>query len=162
MLLLIKRKKNLFDEFLLGAADGGRTAVRLLPTLVALMAGVSMLRASGVIDLLAEWLRPAALALGVPSEMLSLVLLRPVSGSASNALLLDIFESYGADSLVGLCASVLLGSSDTVFYIVAVYFSAVGVRRTRHTLPVALLVALVALLLSCAVCRLVFSEGGYG
>ena len=117
-----------------------------------------MLRASGLIDLLVTWLGPLAASVGIPGEMLSLVLLRPVSGSASNALLLDIFERYGADSLVGLCSSVLLGSSDTVFYVVAVYFSAVHVRHTRHTLAVALTVSLVALFLSCAVCRLMFSE----
>ncbi len=163
LLLLCRRRQTatLFDEFLLGAQEGVGTSVRLLPTLVALMVGVSMLRASGFTTLLSSWLAPLSERLGIPAEILPLVFLRPVSGSGSNAMLIDLFEAYGADSFAGLCASVLLGSSDTMIYVIAVYFSSVSVRRTRHALPAACLVAVLCLLLSCFVTRLVFGEEGY-
>lgn len=163
ILLLLRGKKTptLFDEFLLGAREGAETSVRLLPTLIALMVGVSMLRASGFGSLLSDWLSPIATRLGIPAEILPLVFLRPVSGSGSNAMLIDLFETYGADSLVGLSASVLVGSSDTMIYIIAVYFSAVSVKRTRHALPAACLVAVLCLFLSCLVARLVFGAEGY-
>lgn len=163
LLLLFHRRRAsaLFDEFLLGAKEGVGTSVRLLPTLVALMVGVSMLRASGFPALLSTWLSPVCARLGIPAEILPLVFLRPVSGSGSNAMLIDLFDAYGADSFAGLCASVLLGSSDTMIYVIAVYFSAVSVKRTRHALPAATLVAVLCLLLSCLVVRLVFGEEGY-
>lgn len=162
VVLLARRrgKRDPFDAFLSGAKDGMRTAVGLLPTLVPLLSAVSMLRASGFCDRLAEWLAPFCTRLGIPAALLPLVLLRPVSGSGSNAMLLDLFEQFGADSFVGLCASVLLGSSDTLVYIIAVYFSAAQVRRTRHALPAAVLAAGFALLLSCFLCRLLFGEAG--
>jgi spore maturation protein B len=162
LLILARQKSNLFDEFLSGAKEGMMTSVRLLPTLVALLTAVSMLRASGFLEWLAACLSPYTARMGLPAELLPLLLIRPVSGSGSNAILIDLFEQYGADSLVGLCASVLVGSSDTLVYIIAVYFSAVGVQRTRHALPAALLTSLVCLSLSLLVCRLFFGEGCYG
>lgn len=161
VLLLAKRKSapHLFDEFLSGARDGITTSVRLLPTLVALMVAVAMVRESGLGQRLADLLAPCFAPLGIPAELLPLALIRPFSGSGSNAMLTDLFAQYGADSFVGIAASVLVGSSDTLVYIIAVYFSAVGVRRTRHALPAATLTALACLILSCFVCRLFFPEG---
>lgn len=162
ILLLQKRKSGIFDEFLAGARDGMKTAVRLLPSLVALMTAVSMLRASGFTEWLAACLSPYTARIGLPGELLPLILIRPVSGSGSNAILLDLFEKYGPDSFLGLCASVLVGSSDTLVYIIAVYFSAVKIRHTRHAFPAAVLTALLCLALSLLACRLFLGETPYG
>lgn len=162
ILVCSRKRSDLFDEFLVGAREGMMTTVRLLPTLVALLTAVSMLRASGFLEWLAEVLTPYTARIGLPAELLPLILIRPVSGSGSNAMLIDLFEKYGADSFIGLCASVLLGSSDTLVYIIAVYFSAVGVRRTRHALLAATLTALLCLFLSILACRLFFGESSYG
>lgn len=159
-LLISRRRAALFDAFLAGAREGLRTTVSLLPTLVLLLTAVSMLTASGVSALLARLLTPLGEALGVPAGLLPLFLVRPVSGSASGALLSDLFDTYGPDSFTGLCASVLLGSSDTLVYILAVYFAAAKVRRTRYAFPCAVAAAVFTLLLSCAVCRLLYGEGG--
>ncbi len=133
----VSRRVQVFDEFLAGAGDGLRTCVRVLPALVALMTAVSMLRASGIIELLVEGMAPAAGLLGIPPEIIPLALLRPVSGSGALAMLENIYATYGADSLAGRVASVLQSSTETTFYTITVYYGAVGVRRTRHTLAAA-------------------------
>ncbi|HBT65913.1 MAG TPA: spore maturation protein [Ruminococcaceae bacterium] len=133
----VSRRVQVFDEFLAGAGDGLRTCVRVLPALVALMTAVSMLRASGIIELLVEGIAPAAGLLGIPPEIIPLALLRPVSGSGALAMLENIYATYGADSLAGRVASVLQSSTETTFYTITVYYGAVGVRRTRHTLAAA-------------------------
>lgn len=156
-LILLFSKRAYFDEFLEGAKDGLQTAVNLLPTLVALMVAVSMLSASGAVDYLAGLLAPVGDAVGVPMELLPLIITRPVSGSGSTAILSDIFDKYGPDSFVGLCASVIMGSSETLIYVVAVYFSSVHIKKTRHTLPAAFLTMLFCVFFSCFVCRLFFS-----
>ena len=133
----VSRRVQVFDEFLAGAGDGLRTCVRVLPALVALMTAVSMLRASGIIELLVEGIAPAAGLLGIPPEIIPLALLRPVSGSGALAMLENIYATYGADSLAGRVASVLQSSTETTFYTITVYYGAVGVRRKRHTLAAA-------------------------
>ena len=99
---------------------------------------VSMLSASGALDLFSHFISPAAKALGLPPEVMPLALLRPVSGSGSTALLTQIFSDYGPDSFIGRVASVMMGSTETTFYAIAVYFGAIGVKKTRHTIPAAL------------------------
>lgn len=131
------RRVPVFDEFTAGAADGLRTAVRVLPSLAALMTAVAMLRASGLLEWLVTLAAPAASAIGLPPEVVPLALLRPVSGSGSLALLESLYQSGGADSLAGRVASVLQSSTETTFYALTVYYGAVGVRRTRHTLAAA-------------------------
>lgn len=153
-LVLLFSRKTGFDEFLNGAQDGIKTTVSLLPTLCVLMVAVSMFSASGLPEILASFFAPLCRALGLPSALLPLVFLRPFSGSGSNALLASLFENYGPDSAVGFAASVLLGSSDTLFYILAVYFGSVGVKKTRYAFPAAFLVMVFCLILSLAVCRL--------
>ncbi len=155
--ILIIRKKNLFDSFLAGAKDGLDTSVRLLPTLVALLTAVAMLNASGLPDLLSDAMAPVFDTLGIPSALVPLILTRPVSGSASTAVVNGLYAQYGADSFVGMCASVILGSSDTVIYIAGVYYGAVHIRRTRHTLPAAFLTMLFSIFISCLTVRLLFS-----
>ena len=155
-ILLFGRRGNYFDAFVRGATEGLRTAVGLLPTLAALTVAISMLNASGLVALLAEWLRPLAEPLGVPGELLSLLLIRPFSGGASLATYGDLLARYGADSLVGLCASVIYGSSDTVVYVITVYCSSVGIRRTRWAFPCAIAVMIFCIFFSCFLCRVWF------
>jgi len=156
LMLFSRREKSqlYFDAFVSGAKYGIETAVKLLPTLVALLCAVSMFNASGAAELLAKLLSPILGALGIPTELATLLLVRPVSGSASSALAAELFSRISPDSYAGRCASVILGSSDTAIYIVAVYFSAVGVKKARHTLPAALTVMLVCAVLACAIVRL--------
>ncbi|MFA5561732.1 MAG: nucleoside recognition domain-containing protein [Eubacteriales bacterium] len=149
-LLLLFRGTGLGESFLTGARQGVDTTVKLLPTLVMLMSAVSMLTASGLPALVAGWLGPAGDALGIPSEIVPFLLIRPFSGSGGYAMLADLFRSSGPDSAPALCASVIAGTSDTVFYVFAVYFGSVGVKRSRYGLPVALFVMLLCVVLSCA------------
>lgn len=148
-----------FDAFTAGAKEGLRSSVQILPTLVGLIMAVSMLSASGALDLLSAFLSPAARAIGLPPQVMPLVLVKPVSGSGSTAVLTQIFSSDGPDSFAGRVASVLSGSTETTFYAVAVYYGSVGVRKTRHTIPAALVGDLAASLLSALAVRLFFPAG---
>jgi spore maturation protein B len=155
-IILLIGKKDRFESFLTGARQGLQTAINLLPTLCALIVGVSMLNASGAIDLLSRFLSPVASAIGVPTELLPLLLTRPFSGSASTASFVELLERVGADSLAGLCASVIFATSDTMVYIISVYFSSVGIKRSRAAFPIATAVMLFCIFFSCFLCRLWF------
>jgi spore maturation protein B len=133
---LVKRVA-IFDEFTTGAGDGLRTCVRVLPSLVALMTAVEMLQASGITEQIASLLSSPAAAIGFPPEALPLAFLRPISGSGSLAALKQVLSHYGPDSHAGLVACVLQCSTETTFYTMAVYYGAVRVRHTRHTLAAA-------------------------
>ena len=154
--LLTFSKKADFDDFLSGAREGLSTCVKLLPTLTALLVAVSMFSASGAADFIWRLLSPVATKIGIPADILPLILTRPVSGSASSAVLADIYKRCGADSFASRVASVIAGSGDTVLYIAAVYFGAVGVKKTRHTLPAAFLTMIFCIFFSSLVCRLLF------
>ncbi len=155
LMLFARREKSekYFDAFIAGARDGMQTAVKLLPALVALLCAVAMFNASGAAELLARLAAPVCGALGIPPEIIPLLVVRPVSGSASSALAAELFSRVSPDSFAGRCASVILGSSDTALYIIAVYFAAVGIKKTRHTLPAALAVMAVCVLLACTLVR---------
>ncbi len=155
-LIFLFGKKNYFDVFINGAVQGFRTAIGLLPSLTALMTAVAMLNASGAVGCLSELLSPLASAVGVPAELLPLLVTRPFSGSASTAAYTELLDAVGADSLAGLCASVIFGSSDTVVYVLSVYFSSVGIRHSRWAFPCALAVMLFCIFFSCFFCRLWF------
>ena len=146
-------KRPYFEDFVTGARSGLETAVRLCPTLVALLVAVGMLRASGALETVGAWLAAPLGMLGVPSELLPLLLTRPFSGSAATASFSALLDEVGADSLAGLCASVIMGSSDTVVYVITLYFSSVGVKKTRYALPVALLISLFCTFFCCFLCR---------
>lgn len=156
--LMLTGKKNYFDSFLTGARRGFDTAVRLLPTLVALLVAIRMLNASGALDLLGNRLAPVCDRIGVPSELLPLLLTRPFSGSASTAAYSDLLTRLGADSFPALCASVIMGSSDTVVYIIGVYLSFAGAKKSRYAYPLAFTVMLFCIFFSCLVCRIWFKE----
>lgn len=132
------RRVDVFSALTTGAEEGLSVVLRILPPLVALLTAVYMLRASGALELLTELLTPVLTFLGIPPETVGLLLIRPVSGSGALAVGSDIMQTYGPDSTIGRTAAVMLGSTETTFYTVAVYYGAAGIRRTRHTIPAAL------------------------
>ena len=145
---------NIFDSFVEGAKEGLRTVAFIAPTMIALLAAVGTLRASGALDGLAELIRPLAEAVGFPPELVPMGLLRPVSGSGATALLTGIYQDQGADSFLAQCASVVAGSTETTFYAVTMYYSAARIKKIRHTLVSALLADLTAIVLSVVTVRL--------
>ncbi len=133
------RRVNVFQAFCDGAAQAIPLMKTILPTLAVFSAAMALFRASGAFDLLSSFLSPALSTLGVDPALVPLLVVRPFSGSAALAALTDVFSEYGPDSRVGLTASVLLGSSETIFYTLALYFGSVGIRKTRFAVPAALL-----------------------
>jgi spore maturation protein B len=154
--VILVSRKDLFGEFIAGAKDGLATGIKLLPTLVALLAAVNMLNASGATELVASALTPLCARFGIPAEIVPFLVVRPVSGGASTAMITDLFNKYGPDSFAGRCASVIMGSSDTIIYIIAVYFSSVSIKRTRGTVPAAFMTMLFGVFFSCLITRLFF------
>ncbi|QAT51340.1 spore maturation protein [Caproiciproducens sp. NJN-50] len=151
------RKVPVFDTFVSGAKEGLRSTVSILPSLIGLIMAVSMLSASGALDLLSSLLAPVANWIGLPKQAMPLALIRPISGSGSTAVLFRIFQDYGPDSFIGRVSSVMSGSTETTFYAIAVYFGAVGIRKTRHTIPAALTADLTVCIVSALTVRLLFS-----
>lgn len=141
-------KKSIYDDFVEGARDGLKTVVQILPTLVGLMVAVGVLRASGFLDLLADLLGKVTQYIGFPSELVPLAIVRMFSSSAATGLVLDIFKEYGTDSHIGLITSIMMGCTETIFYTMSVYFIAAKVKKTRYTLPGALLATLAGIVAS--------------
>ena len=139
------KKVNVYDEFVTGAKDGMKTVVSIAPTLVGLMMAVGVLRASGFLEFLTHILEVPATSIGLPGPIISIAFIRLVSNSAAVGLVLDLFKNYGPDSQVGLMASILMGSTETVLYCMSVYFGSAGISRTRYTLAGGLLAAFVSL-----------------
>ena len=135
----LAKRQDVYGALLEGGLDGLKLLVTIVPALVVLLTAVHMLRASGAIELLTKWLSPVAAAVGIPAETLPLVLLRPISGSAALAVGADLMSVHGPDSLIGRTAAVMLGSTETTFYTISVYFGAAGVKKTRCTIPAALI-----------------------
>jgi spore maturation protein B len=148
------KKVPIFEEFTAGAGDGLRTCVKVLPSLVALMTAVSMLRASGLMEMLTAVVQPVAELMGIPAEIVPMAVLRPVSGSGSLAMLESIYKIYGADSLIGRVASVMQSSTETTFYTMAIYYGYIGVKRTRHTLVSAMGGDITGIIISALAVRL--------
>jgi spore maturation protein B len=141
-------KVNVYDEFVKGAKKGLTTVVSILPTLVGLMMGVGILRASGALDALGQLLHPIAKFLHFPVELIPLSVVKMFSSSAATGLLLDIYQKYGTDSLIGRIASISMSCTETIFYTLSVYYMTAKVNRTRWTLPGALLATFVGLIAS--------------
>lgn len=152
------REVKVYDVFVEGAREGFTTVIRIIPSLVGLLVAVGVFKASGAMDLLVFALKPLAGMLGIPSEVLPLALLRPVSGSASLALVSETIRTYGPDSFIGRLVSTMMGSTETIFYTLAVYFGSVGVKNIRYTLIAALLADLASVLASVWICTLVFGR----
>ncbi len=130
----IWKKVPVYDSFVEGAKSGIETAVEILPFIVAIFIGIEAMVSSGAMEYLEDLLGPVIEVLGIPKELTSLILLRPVSGSGSLALVERIITTYGADSFIGNVATVMAGSCETVFYVIAVYFGATAVKKVRHSL----------------------------
>ena len=133
------RRVPIYDAFLEGAKKGLDTAKNILPPLIAMLCAIRAFSACGLLDSICDWCAPLLSRLGIPGETIPLMLLRPLSGSASLAMLREILEVYGPDSRIGLVASVMMGSSETVFYTCGVYLGAAGIKKSRHIIPAALI-----------------------
>ena len=148
---------NIFPAMAKGALEGLNTLKDMFPALVVMFPAIYMLRASGALDALSELLRPALTVVGIPPETVPLALLRPVSGSAATAVAADIIHSCGADSLAGRTAAVMLGSSETTLYVIAVYFGAAKIKDTRHAIPAALCADAAVFLVSAWICQIMYA-----
>ena len=150
------RKVDLWAALVEGAGDGLKVTLRIAPPLIALLTAVYMLRASGALELLGRLLEPVLSAVGIPVETIGLILVRPVSGSAALGVGAELIETYGPDSLVGRTAAVMLGSTETTFYTIAVYFGAAKVAKTRYAVPAALCGDIAGFLAASWAVRLLF------
>jgi spore maturation protein B len=150
------RKVKVYDVFIAGAKEGFEVAVKIIPFLVGIIVAIGMFRGSGAMDLLTAGLRPMLAWIGFPPEIFPLAVLRSLTGSGSLALATDIIKTHGPDSFLGRTAATLYGSSETTFYVLAVYFGAVSVKRTRHAVPAALIGDVVAALAAVAICVWMF------
>ena len=156
----VRKKVNVYDAFIEGAKEGFTTAVRIIPYLVAILVGIGVFRASGAMDMLIGGLRACVDACGVDAQWVDAMptaLMKPLSGSGARGMMVDAMTTYGADSFVGRLSSVFQGSTDTTFYILAVYFGSVGVSKTRHAVTCGLLADLAGILAAIAICYLFFA-----
>lgn len=150
---VIERQK-VFDIFLEGAKEGIGVVLNIFPTLVGLFVAIGALRSSGIIDLFVNFLTPVLNLVNFPTEILPLALIRPISGSSSIAVATDIMNRFGVDSNIGLMASVIMGSTETTVYTIAVYTSSVGIKKTRFVLWASLIADFVGIITSVVLCRL--------
>jgi len=150
------KKTNIFLSLTTGAQDGLRIMLRILPSLLALFPAISMLRASGAFEAVSALLAPAFSFLGIPAETAPLIFLRPFSGSGALSIGAELMNKYGADSFIGRCAAVMLGSTETTFYVIAAYFGAAGIKKHRRAVPAALAADIVGFICACMFVRLLF------
>lgn len=154
--LALRKQENPYALMLEGAAEGWKMLVSLIPALVLLMTGVTMLRQSGAVSVIAQICAPLFNRLGIPPETAVLVLIRPISGSAALAVGAELMAQYGVDSPIGRTAAVMLGSTETTFYTVSVYFGAAGIQKTRYAIPAALIADAVGFTVAALSVRLLF------
>ena len=139
---------NVYDEFIRGAKKGFGTVLKIMPTLIGLMVAVGILRASGFLELLADLIGKFTVHIGFPAELVPLAVVKMFSSSAATGLLLDLYKQYGTDSRIGLIASVLLSSTETIFYTMSVYFMTAKIKKTRYTLAGALIATIAGIVAS--------------
>ncbi len=151
-------KQQVFDDFVTGAKDGFKVVLDILPTLIGLMVAIGVLRASGALNIISGLLQPLTDHLKFPSEAVPLVIIKMFSSSAATSLLLDIYKEHGPDSYLGRLCSIIMSSTETIFYTLAVYFMAAGVKKTRYTLIGCLLATLTSIIASVIVTNLVFAH----
>ncbi len=150
------KKVPLFDTFIEGTRDGFSTVLNIMPTIIGLMVAVGVLRASGTLDLLSHLITPLTNLVGFPKDAVPLTLMRLVSSSASTGILLDLFKRYGPDSFMGRFVSVMMSCTETVFYTMSVYFMSVKITKTRYTLPIALLINFIGVIVSISITNMFF------
>jgi spore maturation protein B len=151
----VKRVK-VYESFVQGAKEGFQVGVRIIPYLVAILVAVGMLRSAGAIDLLALWLDPVLRRIGMPSEILPLAIMRPLSGSGSMGIVTELIKTHGPDSFIARLAASAYASTETTFYVLAVYFGSVGIKKARHAVASGLIADIVSLFAALIVCHLVF------
>lgn len=149
----IIKRVNTYDTFVKGAKGAIKLVVDIFPFIASILIATALLRVSGITDFLAQLLSPIFRALGIPPELVELVLLRPFTGSGSYGILENIFTTYGADSYISRCACVIMGCSETIFYVATVYISQTKVKKLLYAIPVALLCSLVGTILACLICK---------
>ena len=154
--LALHKKENAYELMLQGAGDGLKLLFSILPTLILLLTAVYMLRTSGAVELLSSFLSPLFRLFGIPAETALLVLIRPISGSAALAVGADLMLQHGVDSAIGRTVAVMLGSTETTFYTISVYFGAAGIQKTRYTIPAALFADFVGFLMASWTVKLLF------
>jgi spore maturation protein B len=152
------RDIKVFDIFMEGAKEGITTVLRIIPSMVGLFTAVGVFRASGAMELIVYVAKPITSFLNIPSEVLPLILLRPVSGSASLALISDIIKVYGPDSFIGRLVSTMMGSTETIFYTLTIYCGSVGIKNIRYTLAAALIADIVGIMVSVWICTFIFGR----
>jgi spore maturation protein B len=152
----IAKKVKVYEVFVEAAKEGFNTAVRIIPYLVAMLVAIGIFRASGAMDLLTTLLAPVTSLLGVPSEVLPMAFMRPLSGSGSLGVMTELMKVHGPDSLIGVMASTMYGSSETTFYVLAVYFGAVSIKKTRHAVPVGIIADVAGMLTAVWIVHVLF------
>ena len=150
------KRVPVYESFVEGAKEGFQVAVRIIPYLVAILFAIAMFRASGAMEALTRVLDPVLGLIGFPAELLPMAIIRSLSGSGSAALVVDMINRYGEDSILVKMAAVMYGSSETTFYVIAVYFGAVNIRKTRHAVPAGLIADVAAMLIAVWTVRLLF------
>ena len=151
------KKLKVYEIFVEGAKDGFSVAIRIIPFLVAMLVAIGIFRASGAMDFVVWALSPITALIGMPADVLPLALLRPLSGSGSMGLMTELMKTHGPDSYIGVLASTMYGSSETTFYVIAVYFGAVNIKNTRHALPAGLIADLFGMLGALFIVRVLFA-----
>ncbi len=150
----VKQKNKVYDSFVEGVKEGINIVINIFPTLVGLFIAIGLLRTSGIIELVSKILQPILNLVKIPMEIMPLALLRPISGSASMAVATDIMKTYGVDSLIGIIASTIMGSTETTLYTIAIYTSAVGIKKIRYVLIAALTADIVGMIVSTVICNI--------
>lgn len=149
-------KTNLYDEFIKGAKDGFKVVLDIMPTLIGLMVAIGILRASGTLDILSNLVKPLTDVLRFPSQLVPVAIVKMFSSSAATSLVLDIYKEYGPDSYLGRMVSIMMSSTETIFYTLAVYFMAAGVKKSRYTLVGCLLATLAGIIASVIMTNIAF------
>ena len=155
-LAALRKKENVYDLLLEGASEGLRLLFSIVPSLILLLTAVHMLKASGAMEMLSRFLAPLFSLFGIPPETAMLVLVRPISGSAALAVGADLMAQYGVDSAIGRTVAVMLGSTETTFYTISVYFGAAGIKKTRYCIPAALFADFVGFFMASLTVKLFF------
>ncbi|NBI06540.1 spore maturation protein [Senegalia massiliensis] len=150
------RKVKVYESFTEGAKEGFSTAIKIIPYLVAMLVAIGIFRASGAMELFTKALSPVTKLIGMPGDILPMALMRPLSGGGASGVMNSLFEAHGPDSIIGRMASIMMGSTETTFYVLAVYFGAVSIRKTRHALPAGLIADAVGIITAVLVTNLMF------
>lgn len=150
------KKVKVYESFTDGAKDGFNTAVRIIPFLVAMLVAIGVFRASGAMDIVTNALSPITNLINMPAEVLPLAIMRPLSGGGAQGVMSELVTNHGADSIIGRTASIMQGSTETTFYVLAVYFGAVSIKKTRHALPAGLIADFVGIITAVLVANLMF------